>query len=47
MGLRIMRYRARMIGATIEIKHRDAGGTAVICRYRVDHETKRDNHGNH
>jgi signal transduction histidine kinase len=46
MGLRIMRYRARMIGATIEVKHRDAGGTAVICRYRSNGDLKRENHGN-
>jgi signal transduction histidine kinase len=33
MGLRIMRYRARMIGAEIDIRHRQAGGTEVVCRY--------------
>jgi PAS domain S-box-containing protein len=32
MGLRIMRYRARMIGATIQIERAEGGGTAVTCR---------------
>jgi nitrate/nitrite-specific signal transduction histidine kinase len=31
MGLPIMQYRARMIGADLEIKPREGGGTAVIC----------------
>jgi len=31
MGLKIMRYRARMIGGTIEIRRRRAGGTRVKC----------------
>ncbi len=33
MGLRIMRYRAKMIGATVDVEHPMAGGTAVICRH--------------
>jgi signal transduction histidine kinase len=33
MGLRIMRYRAGMIGATVDVRRRDAGGTVVTCRY--------------
>jgi signal transduction histidine kinase len=33
MGLRIMQYRAKMIGADVEVERRVAGGTAVICRY--------------
>lgn len=45
MGLRIMRYRARMIGAAVEVKHRDGGGTAVICRYRSDED--RNHHAKH
>jgi signal transduction histidine kinase len=42
MGLRIMRYRARMIGAQIDIRHRQLGGTEVLCRYdpNNDHATK-------
>jgi two-component system sensor kinase FixL len=31
MGLKIMRYRARMIGGTIEIRRRRVGGTRVKC----------------
>ena len=31
MGLRIMNYRANMIGATLEIKKKSTGGTAVVC----------------
>jgi signal transduction histidine kinase len=32
MGLKIMRYRARMIGASINITPREGGGTIVICK---------------
>jgi PAS domain S-box-containing protein len=32
MGLRLMRYRAGLIGARISIESRKRGGTAVICR---------------
>jgi signal transduction histidine kinase len=32
MGLTIMRYRARMLGASIDIRRRDGGGTTVSCR---------------
>ena len=31
MGIRIMRYRARMIGATLELKSQPAEGTQVTC----------------
>ncbi len=31
MGIRIMRYRARIIGATLEIRGRTEGGTTVVC----------------
>jgi signal transduction histidine kinase len=31
MGLRIMSYRARLIGGRLEVKAREAGGTEVIC----------------
>lgn len=34
MGLRIMRYRARMIGASMEINRHPDGGTSVICVFR-------------
>ena len=42
MGLRIMNYRAKMIGGTLEVKRGAEGGTAVICHlqsgagYRAD-----------
>jgi len=32
MGLRIMNYRARMIGAELDLRSRPGGGTEVICR---------------
>jgi signal transduction histidine kinase len=35
MGLSIMRYRARMIGATIDIRRGERGGTIVTCRYNA------------
>jgi len=31
MGVRIMRYRARMIGASLELKSQPAEGTMVTC----------------
>jgi nitrate/nitrite-specific signal transduction histidine kinase len=42
MGLRIMRYRAKMIGASIDVRPNEAGGTIVTCRYRPteDRNTK-------
>jgi signal transduction histidine kinase len=33
MGLRIMEYRARMIGARFRIEKRSGGGTRVVCEY--------------
>lgn len=33
MGLRIMEYRARMIGARFRIEERSAGGTRVVCDF--------------
>jgi signal transduction histidine kinase len=32
MGLKLMRYRARMIGGSMDIAARDSGGTVVTCR---------------
>jgi len=46
MGLRIMRYRARMIGAQIEIRHRQLGGTEVLCRYDPDNDHATQHRGN-
>ena len=34
MGLRTMAYRARLIGATLEIKEREGNGTCVVCEMR-------------
>jgi signal transduction histidine kinase len=31
MGLRIMQYRARVIGATLDIRSKPGGGTAITC----------------
>jgi PAS domain S-box-containing protein len=36
MGLRMMNYRANMIGATLAIQSNPGGGTAVICRLAVN-----------
>jgi hypothetical protein len=33
MGLRIMRYRAAVIGATLEIRSRPAAGTMIQCLF--------------
>ncbi|OPZ10743.1 MAG: Nitrate/nitrite sensor protein NarX [candidate division BRC1 bacterium ADurb.BinA364] len=33
MGLRIMEYRARLIGAALEIGPRDGGGVRVVCEF--------------
>ena len=32
MGLRIMRYRSQMIGASLDLRPAEGGGTAVVCR---------------
>lgn len=32
-GVRSMRYRARMIGGTLEIRPREEGGTIVVCQW--------------
>ena len=42
MGLRIMDYRARMIGAVFEIRTLPAGGTRAVCTWNLD--TTPDNH---
>jgi signal transduction histidine kinase len=34
MGLHIMNYRARMIGASLDIRRGAGGGTIVICSFR-------------
>lgn len=35
MGLKIMRYRAQMIGGTLEIRRRPARGTLITCTLRL------------
>lgn len=37
IGLRVMRHRAELIRASLELRNRDAGGTLVICRARKEH----------
>lgn len=37
MGLGIMKYRATLIGATLNINIPDGGGTAMTCRLRESH----------
>ena len=34
MGLRIMKYRASMIGASLEIQRRNGKGTTVVCTFK-------------
>jgi signal transduction histidine kinase len=38
MGLKIMRYRASIVGASLEIGARDGGGTVVRCSLRHERE---------
>jgi PAS domain S-box-containing protein len=46
MGISVMQYRSRMIGATLEIRT-GASGTSVICTYPVDsHDTHTNNDNN-
>jgi PAS domain S-box-containing protein len=33
MGIRIMRYRARVIGATLDLKSRPGNGTQIVCGF--------------
>ena len=40
MGMRIMKYRAESIGATLDIQRRKKGGTTVTCRLRQPTEGK-------
>jgi signal transduction histidine kinase len=40
MGLRIMGHRARMIGATLEVKSRPQGGTVVACMLPLAADTE-------
>lgn len=40
MGLNIMRYRASMIGASLEIKDCEDRGTMVVCSFQNKYDTK-------
>jgi len=46
LGLRIMQYRAQMIGATIQVNRRPEGGTIVTCRYRRPELNHANQHSN-
>jgi len=35
MGLRIMKYRARLIGATLQVSNRQEGGVEVLCQLNL------------
>ena len=37
MGLHIMNYRAKMIGASLDIRRGAGGGTIVICSFHNEH----------
>jgi PAS domain S-box-containing protein len=36
MGLRVMQYRAAMVGGSLAVQHEPAGGTSVVCSLRAD-----------
>ncbi|MBL9117168.1 MAG: PAS domain S-box protein [Verrucomicrobiaceae bacterium] len=38
LGMRIMRYRAEMIGADLKVGNRRCGGAEVVCRFGQDHK---------
>ena len=40
MGLGTIRYRARLLGATCEIKNQPTGGTVVRCTLPLHHGSK-------
>ena len=42
MGLRLMRYRATMIGAALDIRRGDAGGTVVECSLSIAEDQSHD-----
>ena len=35
MGLRVMRHRAKIIGAALDISRQESGGTCVMCRLAI------------
>ena len=44
MGLHLMNYRARMMGAALHVGPRPAGGTLVTCSFRREHLTEKVTH---
>jgi signal transduction histidine kinase len=44
MGLHLMNYRARMMGAALHVGPRPAGGTLVTCSFRREHLTEKATH---
>jgi signal transduction histidine kinase len=42
MGLHIMNYRAKMIGASLDIRRGAGGGTIVICSFHNEHFTAKE-----
>ena len=42
MGLRIMRYRAKMINGKLEVRTRHGGGTVVACTYALQNNIDKD-----
>ena len=46
MGLRIMKYRAKMIAGTLEVLRRPGGGTIVTCSCTVVSQQKDSSNGN-
>ena len=42
MGLNIMNYRAKMIGASLDIRRGAGGGTIVLCSFHNENLTAKD-----
>jgi signal transduction histidine kinase len=47
MGLRIMRYRAKMISGQLEVRKRPGGGTVVACTCALHNSQKEALYGHH
>jgi signal transduction histidine kinase len=41
IGLRVMRYRTRLIGGDLKIGSPPAGGTRICCRVKLPHECRK------
>jgi signal transduction histidine kinase len=44
MGLHMMSYRARMVGAAFNVGPRAGGGTTVTCSIRRENLAEKDTH---